>query len=114
MNNIYSLLRVLTKSVRMQNLFVACKEINGIKLFKNSTDLSNLQTIFLSWLYSYDSINRDIILEKISEHVTDNEIYTDSYLLWRRKNSKKTNRKDNKQNDLNLVTGKHIKFPKKD
>lgn len=111
--NIYSLLRELARSIRMQNLFVATKELNGIRLFKNQLNLSNIQSIFLSHLYSYDSISRDIILENISKHVLDEEIYTDSYLLWKRKNFRKTNIKDNKKSDVNLVTGKHIKFPKK-
>ena len=111
--DIYSLLRKLSQSTKAQNLFVAAKEINGIRLFHNSFDFSKLQEIYLSQLYNYDSVNRDIILEKISEHVCDNEIYTDAYLLWKRKNIKKTI-KDNKKNDVNLVTGKHINFPKKD
>jgi len=108
--NIYSLLRELAKSIKAQNLFVTAKEINGIRLFRNSFDFSKLQEIYLSYLYNYDSINRDIILEKISDHVIDNEIYTDAYLLWKRKNLKKT-MKDNKQNDVNLVVGKKINFP---
>jgi hypothetical protein len=112
--NIYSQLRELAKSIRMQNLFVASKEIFGIKLFRNSFDFSRLQEIFLSQLYNYDSISHDIIVDKISKHVTDNEIYTDSYLIWRRKNFKKINIKDNKQKNVNLVTGKHIKFPVKE
>jgi len=110
MINIYSQLRNLARSIRMQNLFVASKEINGIRLFKNSVDFSRLQEIYLSQLYNYDSISRDIIIDKISEHVTDNEIYADSYLLWKRKNIKKTDMKDNKQKDVNLVVSKKINF----
>ena len=111
--NIYSLLRILAKSIKAQNLFIAAKEINGIRLFHNSFDFSKLQEIYLSHLYNYDTINRDIVIEKISKHVFDDEIYEDAYLFWKRKNSKKTNTKDNKKNDVNLVTGKHIKFPKR-
>jgi hypothetical protein len=109
--NTYLQIRQLAKSIKYQNLFTASKEIFGIKLFRNSFDLSNIQSIFLSYLYSYDSINRDIILENISKHIFDSEIYEDAYLLWKRKNTK--TKKDNKQNDVNLVTGKYIKFPKK-
>lgn len=110
--NTYLQIRQLAKSIKYQNLFTASKEIFGIKLFHNSFDLSNIQSIFLSHLYSYDSINRDIILENISKHIFDSEIYEDAYLLWKRKNIKKIN-KDNKQSDVNLVTGRHIIFPKK-
>ena len=109
---IYSKLRELAKSIRAQNLFVAAKEINGIRLFRNSFDFSKIQEIYLSHLYNYDSINRDIILDNISKHVFDSEIYEDSYLLWKRKNIK--TKKNNKKSDVNLVTGKKINFPKKD
>jgi hypothetical protein len=114
MKSIYSKIRELAKSIKHQNLFVAAKEINGIKLFKNSFDFSRIQEIYLSHLYSYDSINRDIILEKISKHVLDSEIYEDAYLLWKRKNIKKTNTKDKSEKELHLVTGNKVNFPKKD
>lgn len=111
MENIYSKLKNLAKSIKAQNLFTAAKEINGIKLFRNSYDFSRLQDIYLSYLYSYDSINKDIIIEKISKHVFDSEIYEDAYLLWKRKNMKKINSKEDKQKDVNLVVGNKIKFP---
>jgi hypothetical protein len=97
----------------MQNLFVASKEIGGIRLFKNSFDFSKIQEIYLSHLYNYDAINRDIILEKISKHVFDNEIYEDAYLIWKRRNIKKINTKNDKKNEVSLITGKTIKFPKR-
>jgi hypothetical protein len=52
-------------------------------------------------------------MEKISEHVFDSEIIEEAYLLWKRKNDKKINAKNNKKNDVNLVVGKDIKFPTK-
>lgn len=113
MEIIYSQLRNLAKSVRVQNLFVAAKEIQGIRLFKNNFNFSKLQEIYLSYLYNYDSINRDIMIEKISEHIFDSEIYEDAYLLWKRKHIKKLENKDNTSNNLKLVPGKVIKFPKK-
>jgi hypothetical protein len=113
MQNIWDSLCDLARSIKMQNLFTASKELYGIKIFRNSFDFSNIQSIFLSYLYNFDSINRDIILENISKHVLDNQIYWNSYLIYKRKNLKKINIKDNKQKDVNLVTGKHIKFPKK-
>ena len=114
MNNIYYTLRKLARSVRVQNLFVVVKEINNIRLFKNSYDLSNLQNIYLSYLYNAHMINTDIVIDKISKHVFDNEIMEDSYLIWKQKSNKKTDKKDNKRNDVNLVVSKVIKFPKKD
>jgi hypothetical protein len=113
MKNIYDNLEDLAKSVKAQNLFIAAKEINGIRLFRNSFDFSKIQEIYLSDLYNFDVINRDIILEKISKHVLDNKIYWDSYLIYKRKNMKKINIKDNKIKEVSLITGKKINFPKR-
>ena len=108
--NIYSRLRELAKSIRIQNIFVASNEISGIRLFKNTYNFSKLQEIYLSYIYNYDSINRDIMMEKISEHVFDSEIREDAYLLWKKKNIKKHETKDNKQNDVHLVSSKKVNF----
>jgi hypothetical protein len=109
--NIYSKLRELARSIRIQNLFVAVKEINGMRLFCNEFDFSKLQEIYLSYLYNSNAISNDIILEKISEHVFDSEIMEDAYLIWKRKNMKKINIKEDKQKNVNLVVGKKINFP---
>jgi len=113
MENIYSALKILAKTIKAQNLFTAAKEMACIHLFHNNVDFSKLQEFYLSYLYHYDNLNRDILVEKISKHVLDSDIYEEAYLLWKKQDTKKTNRTDKKQNELNLVTGKHIKFPKK-
>lgn len=113
MKNIYLDLKNLAKSVRSQNIFTACKELHGIRLFKNSRDFSKLQDLYLSYLYNYDSINRDIFIDNISKYVLEDEIYEEAYLLWKRKNIKKSEEKDNKEKDLKLISGKTIKFPNK-
>ncbi len=110
--NIYSGIRNLAKSIKAQNTFIAAKELRGIQLFRNVMDFSKLQELYLSYLYIYDSINKDIITDKISKHIWDSEVYEDAYLIWKRGNNKKTT-KDNKKNDVSLVTGKKINFPTK-
>lgn len=116
MYNILDNLCELAKSVRYQNLFSATKEIYGIKLFRNSMNLSNIQNIFLSYLYSFDTISRDMVIDRISKHVFDNKIYWESYLIWKQKNIKKTkNAKSEKgrgPSNFSLVAGKHINFNK--
>jgi hypothetical protein len=109
--NIYNNIRKLAKSVKAQNLFLASKEVNGINLFRNKFDFSKIQEIYLSYLYNYESINRDIVIDNISKHVFDSELNEDAYLMWKRKNIK--NKKDTKQNDINLVVGQKIIFPTK-
>lgn len=110
--NEYDLLAKLAKSIKYQNLFVASKDLNGIRIFKNTFNFSKLQELFLNYLYTFDSIHKDIITDKISEHVLDDDtnIYWESYILWRKKNIKKSEQKDNNKKDLHLVSGKKINF----
>ena len=110
--NIYNNIIELAKKTKYQNLFIVAKEIGSIKLFENNTDLSKLQELFLSYLYTFESINHDIIIDKISQHVLDNQIFWESYLLYK-KDKRKKDEKDNKKKDLSLVAGKKVKFPKK-
>lgn len=114
--NIYSEIRLLAKSIKSQNLFTAVKEISSLQLFRNKFDLSAIQEIYISYLYAYENINRDIIIDKISHHVLDNEIYEDAYLLWKRKNKntekkQETKNEPDKQKDMHLVCSNKIIFP---
>ena len=108
----YKSLFELSKSVKMQNLFQAAKDLHHIRLFENETDLSNIQSLFLSYLYTINDVNKDIIIDKISPKVLDNELFLDSYLLYKKENRKKEDQKDKKR-DLSLVAGKQIKFKNK-
>jgi hypothetical protein len=102
----------LAKSVRYQNLFSMTKEMNGIKLFQNDIDFSRLQEHFLCYLFTFDGLHRDIVIEKISKKVLEDEIFWESYLLWKKQSDKKVE-KNNKQNDVHLIPGKKIKFDKR-
>lgn len=106
-----NLLRKLAKSVRYQNLFSSAKDLKTLKIFENDYCLSKIQSIFLSYLYFYDSLFRDIVTEKISKHVTDNEVYEDSYALYKRENIKKS---EDKKSNVKLVVSDKIIFPKKE
>jgi len=113
--NIYKSLFELSKSIRIQNLFQAAKDLHNVRLFSNDCNFSRLQESFLSYLYTIESINKDIIIDSISKKVLDDELYFDSYLLWRRENKhKKDEDKPTKKRDLSLVAGKTIKFPAKE
>jgi hypothetical protein len=97
-------IRKLAKEVKMLNLFNASKEINGIRLFHNETDLSKIQELFISYLYFYYNINMDINMDKVSKKVLDNEIYEDSYYRWKNKNvNKEIVKKDNTDHNVHLV-----------
>lgn len=112
--NTYEKLRCLAKSNKAQNLFLAVKELNGLTLFRNSNDLSKLQELYLSYLYLYDAINHDIVIDKISDKIFDYELYEDAYILWKNKGRKQVKKEDkNKQKELHLVVGNTINFPKR-
>jgi len=113
--NIYESLRLLAKSIRGQNLFSAAKELSSIQLFENKFNLSKIQEIYLSYLYTYEMLNRDIIIDNISKLVTSCEIYEDAYLLWKRQHKKENkvnqNEPEKKSKDMHLVCGNKIIFP---
>jgi len=97
-------IRKLAKEIKMLNLFSASKEINGIKLFHNESDLSKIQELFVSYLYFYYNINMDISMEKVSKKVLENDIYEDAYNLWKSKQgNKETIKKDNTDHNVHLV-----------
>lgn len=109
---IYNAVINLAKSVRAQNLFAISKEVNGIRLFKNSHDFSKLQEIYLNYLYTFDLLNRDVIVEGISKKVIEDEVFWEAYLIYKRSNKKKEEKSD-KQKEVSLISGKKIKFPDK-
>jgi len=114
--NIYKSIRELAKTNKWQNLFSASKDLNNIRLFRNDIDFSKLQELFLNYLYIYDMVTKDILMGEIMEFVLNDDIYIDSYLLWRKENKYKNEKTDNKQKPTNrrlhLVPGKKIIFPK--
>ena len=107
--DIYNLTRKLAKHNKYQNILAMSKEINGINLFRNKEDFSYLQSIFLNYLFMYDTINRDISIKKISKHVNDNEIYEDAYILWKNEKGQDQEFKENKKSDIKLVISDKIK-----
>jgi len=109
--NIWTSVRQLAKSQRAQNFFSISKEIHGIRLFRNSCDFSRIQEEYLLYLYMYESLARDIIIDKISKHIYDKELYEDSYLLWKREKGKTEDKKPSTVNEVKLVIGTDIKFP---
>ncbi len=110
-NNIYSLLRELASTVKAQNLFFASKEINNLRLFKNSTDLSKIQEVYLSFLFSYNNLSTAVAVENVSEYVLHSEIIAEAYMLYKRKKPRTEDKPRRK--GLNLVAGSKIIFPKK-
>ena len=109
MDTLENKIRKLAKDYKHLNLFTTAKDIGSIKLFRNSTDLSRLQQIYLSYLYFYESLMTDIGLKKIDEIVLTDSIYEDAYSFWKRKKGFEIDKKTEKKTDKNLklVFGKH-------
>jgi hypothetical protein len=113
--NTFKIIRKLAKSNKYQSLFSYSKEL-GIKLFKNDIDLTDLQITFLRYLSFYSSIYMDLALGDIDEVVLENDIYEDSYVMYRNKtmmkkekninNNKPEKPKNNIQWVFNRPTGK--------
>lgn len=114
--NIYTIIRKLAKSTEAQNTFLASKDIYGIRLFKNSLNLSNLQQLYISYLYMYHNLHIDFETGNISKHIFDSYIYEDAYLLWKREKgkNKKLLKRDNVEREVKLVISNNIKFPEKE
>lgn len=105
--NIEKQIRKLAKTVKSMNLFSASKELQGVHIFKNSSDFSKIQMLYLSYLYFYYNINMDISLDKVSKKVLDSEINEDSYSIWKQNSKEKDNKSEEKTNkNLFLVFGK--------
>jgi len=102
LEDILLLLRHLSKTLYWQSIYGASKEIN-FKLFKNVSNLTNLQIYFLNYLASYNSLYTDIALGEVEEKVLENNIYEDAYLYYRQKKSYKYKEKniDTKDEDKN-------------
>ena len=102
------LIRKLAKKIKFQNLFVATKDLSELKIFKNSTDLSKIQEIFLSYLYFYYDINYDITTKKITKDILKDEIYEDAYTYWKREkgfdqSSKNKKGKTTRRKEVSLI-----------
>lgn len=95
--NFSSYIRKLAKTSDMLNLFIASKELNGIRLFENETNFSQLQLMFINYLYYYHNLHQDISLKKVSEHVLDNEIYENAYSYYKSKNLDEIKPEDKKK-----------------
>lgn len=100
-------LRQLAKQTLSLNRFLAAKEIASIHLFRNQTDLSRYQDMYLSYLYFYHNINADISQQKVSDIVLKEIIYEDAYALWKTKHADKADESPeaNKKQEVSLVFG---------
>ena len=84
-------IRLLARSPRWQILYARSKEISGLRLFNNDTDLTSLQISFLQWLEIYSSMETDLAMKEknLSRDVFEDDYRTDAYLYVRSIKDKK-------------------------
>jgi len=103
MHNVEEILRSLAKSTKYQVIFNASKEI-GLKIFKNDTDFTALQILFLQFLFFYNSLYMDVAMDDVDEMVLEKFLYEDCYSLYKNKKKEKKDtvseqKKDKKNSD---------------
>lgn len=112
--NIIKALHNLAKDINTQNIFQVSKEINGMYLFENKINFTKIQNIFIELLYTYETIRKDIAIEKISNKVLEDELFMEAYLKWKnsdKRNKQKEEKKEKKTGNLRLAPTKKIIFP---
>ena len=109
MNPLISLLRKIAKSSYWQTIYSFSKEGGNLKLFTNDIDLTDIQITFLKYLGFYSSLYLDVALGDIDKRIFENEIYEDSYALYRNKMDKKKEKLDT-QRDKDFVPTTHWVF----
>ena len=92
MDAITKTLRNLAKSDYYQSLFSLGKELHTINIFSNNIDFSEIQMMFLKYLSMYSVLYLDIALGDIDDRVLENEVYEDSYLMYKNKKDKEKNK----------------------
>ena len=81
-------IRKLARSTYWLNLYRSSKELACIGLFENNTNISGLQTTFLFWVKTYDSIYEDMATKEydfLDEEYINDDVRVDAFLYWRRK-----------------------------
>ena len=87
--DVYTYLRKLAKTTYWQNMYSSAKDLN-ISLFKNTTDLTRIQSVFISFLSFYYTIKMDIALGDVSSIVLEYTIYEDAYIYCKNLKTTKT------------------------
>ena len=93
-------IRFLAKSLYWQEIYRSSKECNGIHLFRNVSDISGLQYLFLYWLRVYNFLYSELansMWSNLDVDVIKDYERCDAFLYWRQKEIEKENREHKKQ-----------------
>lgn len=84
-----SVLQELANSDYWQIIYNQSKECNGLGLFNNKNDYTNLQVQFLCEIAFYSSLHYDIAMGEVSPLVLKKHIYAESYAFYKKNKDKK-------------------------
>lgn len=88
-DRVFQLLRQIAKKDYWQILYSQAKELSCLTVFDNEKNLTYFQIYFLNQLSFYSSLYMDIAMGDVSKVVTDNEIYEDAYVYYKRNKTEK-------------------------
>ena len=80
--------RELAKTNYYQTIYASGKDV-GVPLFRDSSNLSDLQIRFINYLGFYSSIYTDVALGDVDEIVTTHQIYEDAWNEYKKKRNVK-------------------------
>lgn len=70
-----------------------------MRLFKNNTDFTQVQMLFLKYVSFYYNLSMDIALGEVTDIVLQDDLYADAYTMYKNKKDKGIDRnKDVKNN----------------
>lgn len=100
-----NLVRKLARSNKWKSLYAHAKKMGGLCLFNNSSDITQIQMIFLHWLEINDFLEKELAqgAHYLSKDIINNDIRVDAYLLMR--NKEKNVSKDKKEKEVNNNSG---------
>lgn len=88
-DKLLEILRRTAKKDYWQSIYNVSKETQGLCIFKNHTDFTQLQIYFLGQIAFYSGIYFDIAMGEVGDIVLDNETYEDSYSFYKSKKREK-------------------------
>ena len=97
------LVRKLSRTNFYQTIYSQEKNL-GIGLFRNRSDLTYIQIVFLNYLAFYSALYFDYSMGDVTDKVFEDFIYEDAYSYFKNKNRKKSKDTKDFKNTLNKDT----------
>lgn len=97
-------IRILARNGYWQEIFSSSQNCSGIQLFENQSNFSGIQYLFLYWLKVYHMLYNELYSlewQNLDEEVIKDNDRCDAFLYYRRKETEKRIRKNNREERKN-------------